>query len=159
VSFTVTPQQLSWWSESANGWTQTPGAYQVYVSDSSALANLPLRASFAVTATPGDRQVSVSAPSTVTAGTPASVTVKLSAGGNQTLHGVRLALQLPQGWTARADGPDVSGTVAPSQSVTASFTVTPPSYTQSSSQVVHATATMGTASRGNGVTVTVDGAS
>ena len=72
VSFTVTPQQLSWWSDSANGWTESPGFYRVYVGDSSALANLPLRGAFAVTATPGARQVVVTAPSRVTAGRSSS---------------------------------------------------------------------------------------
>jgi uncharacterized membrane protein len=78
-----------------------------------------------VTATPGDRQVSVSAPSSVTAGQPARVTVPLNAGGNQVLHAVRLALQLPQGWTAKADGPAVFGTVMRENGAT--VTVTPAS--------------------------------
>jgi beta-glucosidase len=51
VSFTVTPQQLSVWSDSAHGWTESPGDYRVYVGDSSALAGLPLRGAFTVTAT------------------------------------------------------------------------------------------------------------
>jgi beta-glucosidase len=155
VSFTLTPAQLSWWSDSANGWTQSPGRYQVYVGDASALANLPLRGAFDVAATPGDRQVSVSAPSSVTAGAPANVTVTLNAGGNQVMHGVRLALQLPEGWRAKADGPTVFGTVTPGQAVTATFTVTPPSDAPNADAVVHATATMGTAMRENGATVTV----
>jgi beta-glucosidase len=159
VSFTVTPAQLSWWSDSANGWTQTPGTYQVYVGDAAALANLPLRGSFQVTATPGDRQVSVSAPSTMTAGQPAQVTVTLGAGGNQVLSPVKLALQLPQGWTARPNGPTVFGNVAPGQAVTASFTITPPSDAPNASAVVHATATMGAATRENGTTVTVSASS
>jgi beta-glucosidase len=159
VSFTLTPAQLSWWSDSANGWTESPGRYQIYVGDSSALGNLPLQGSFTVTATPGDRQVSVSAPSSVTAGQPARVTVTLDAGGNQALHAVRLALQLPQGWTAKTDGPTVFGTVASGQPVTATFTVTPPSDAPNADAVVHATATMGTAMRENGVTVTVTPAS
>jgi beta-glucosidase len=158
VSFTVTPAQLSWWSDSANGWTQTPGTYGVYVGDSSALANLPLRGSFLVTATPGDRQVRVSAPSRLTAGQPATVTVALNAGGNQALHGVRLALQLPQGWTAKPDGPAVFGVVAPGNPVRASFTVTPPSDAPNARLVIHATATLGAAARENGVTVTVNAA-
>jgi beta-glucosidase len=157
VSFTVTPAQLSWWSDSANGWTQSPGSYRVYVGDSSALANLPLRGAFRVTATPGDRQVSVTAPPSLTAGQPAKVTVTLSAGGNQVLPGVRLALQLPQGWTARPGSPAVFGNVAPGRPVTATFTVTPPADAPNASSVVHATATMGAASRENGVTVTVSG--
>jgi beta-glucosidase len=155
LSFTVTPAQLSWWDDNANGWTQTPGTYGVYVGDSSALANLPLRGAFQVAATPGGRQVSVSAPSKLRAGQPSAVTVRLSAGGNQVLHGVRLALQLPQGWTARPDGPAAFGTVTPGEAVTARFTVIPPPGAPNASAVVHATATMGTASRENGVTVTV----
>jgi beta-glucosidase len=155
VSFTVTPAQLSWWGDSANGWTQTPGTYGVYMGDSSALANLPLRGAFHVTATPGDRQVIVSAPSTVRAGQRSTVTVTLGAGGNQVLQGVRLALQVPQGWTARPDGPSPLGTVAPGEAVTARFTVIPPSGAPNASAVVHATATLGAASRENGVTVTV----
>ncbi|HEX3965194.1 MAG TPA: glycoside hydrolase family 3 C-terminal domain-containing protein [Trebonia sp.] len=155
LSFTVTPAQLSWWDDNANGWTQTPGTYGVYLGDSSALANLPLRGAFQVAATPGDRQVSVSAPSKLRAGQPSTVTVTLSAGGNQVLHGVRLALQLPQGWTARPDGPTAFGTVAPAAAVTARYTVTPPSGAPNARAVVHATATLGAASRENGVTVTV----
>jgi len=157
VSFTVTPAQLSWWSDSSNGWTQAPGTYRVYVGDSSAVANLPLRGSFSVAATPGDRQLSVSAPSSMTAGQPARVTVTLSAGGNQELPGVRLALQLPQGWTARPGSAAVLADVAPGQPATATFTVTPPADAPNASVVVHATATMGAASRQNGVTVTVGG--
>lgn len=155
VSFTVTPAQLSWWSDKANGWTQTPGTYRVYVGDSSALANLPLRGSFDVTATPGARQVSVSAPAMLTAGKAAQVTVTLGAGGNQALRSVRLDLQLPQGWKAKADGRTAFGHVRPSEAVTATFTVTPPTDAVNASDVVHATATMGAAMRENGVTVTV----
>ncbi|MCL2730832.1 MAG: glycoside hydrolase family 3 C-terminal domain-containing protein [Actinomycetia bacterium] len=154
VSFTLTPRQLSWWSDGANGWTQSPGQYQVYVGDSSALASLPLRGSFTVPSTPGDRQVSVSAPKSVTAGQPFKVTVTLGAGGTQTLRGVRLALQLPQGWTSATSG-SAAASVAPSQPVTRTFTVTPPPGAPNADDVVHATATMGTASRENGATVTV----
>ena len=50
------------------GWTQTAGDYHVYVGDSSALANLPLRGSFPITQTPRARQVIVDAPSTMTPG-------------------------------------------------------------------------------------------
>jgi beta-glucosidase len=46
VSFTVTPRDMSWWSDSANGWTQTEGQYSVYVGDSSALSGLPLQGAF-----------------------------------------------------------------------------------------------------------------
>ncbi len=42
VSFAITPQQQSWWDDSANGWTQTEGTYNVYVGDSSDPSGLPL---------------------------------------------------------------------------------------------------------------------
>src|SRR4029077_3174255 len=113
VSFVLTPQEQSWWDDSANGWTQTAGQYTVYVGDSLALANLPLQGSFTVAATPGARQVTVSAPSAMQPGKAAAVRVTLTAAGNATLHGVRLALQLPQGWRAAPAGPAVVGSRAP----------------------------------------------
>jgi len=155
VSFTLTPQQLSWWSDGGGGWTESPGLYRLYVGDSSALANLPLRGAFAVTATPGPRQVVVTAPSTVTAGKPFTARVTLTAGGNQVLPVVGLALQLPQGWTAVPLGRTIFGGVRPGQPIAATFRVTPPAYSPTASAVVHATAIMGTAQRENGVSVTV----
>jgi uncharacterized membrane protein len=164
VRFTLTPADLSWFDTSApgasatgGGWSQSAGAYQVYVGDSAALANLPLHGGFVVTSTPGARQVSVSAPATVTAGKPFTVKATLTAAGDQTLHGVRISLQLPQGWTARpSSGSAVFGVVRPGQAPSATFTVTPPSYAPSSDQVVHATAELGGSdTREAGVTVTV----
>jgi beta-glucosidase len=154
VSFVITPQDTSWWSDTANGWTQTAGLYHVYVGDSSALANLPLRNAFQMTSTPGARQVVVTAPSVMHAGQASVVRVTLTAGGSQTLHGVQLALQLPAGWTVTPAGV-VSGTVRPGNAVVASFRVTPPSYSPDVSQVVHATATMGNMQREAGVSVSV----
>ncbi len=168
VRFTLTPSDLQWFDPSApgasatgGGWSQSAGAYQVYVGDSSALANLPLRGGFVVTSTPGARQVTVSAPSTVQAGKPFTVTARLTAAGDQTLHGVRISLQLPQGWTAQPrSGSAVFGVVRPGQAPSATFTVTPPSYAPSSDQVVHATASLGGSdTREAGVTVTVNGVS
>ena len=155
VSFTVTPQDMQWWDDSANGWTQSSGAYRVYVGDSSALADLPLQGSFSMPATPGARQVSVSAPSTMQAGKASTVTVTLSAGGDATMNAVRLALQLPQGWTAKPTGPTVFGVVRPGDAPSATFTVTPPSYSPNTSAVVHATATTGNWLREAGVSTTV----
>ena len=153
VSFTLTPQQLSWWG--STGWTESTGTYGVYVGDSSAPANLPLRGSFAVTATPGARQVAVTAPSAVTGGKAFTAQVTLSAGGNQTLHGVRLAVQLPQGWRLVPTSRTTFGTVWPGETVAATFRVTPPASSPTVSAVVHATATMGAATRENGLSVTV----
>ncbi|MGH3203784.1 MAG: glycoside hydrolase family 3 C-terminal domain-containing protein [Streptosporangiaceae bacterium] len=155
VSFVVTPQQESWWDDSANGWTQTAGPYRVYVGDSSALANLPLRGSFTMASTPGARQVTVGAPSTMQAGKTATVRVTLSAAGDATLNHVRLALQLPQGWKAVPAGPTVFSQVGPGAAPTATFLVTPPAYAPNASAVLHATAFMGDLQREAGVTVTV----
>jgi hypothetical protein len=95
VSFTVTPQQESWWDDSANGWTQTEGTYNLYLGDSSALSGLPLQGTFTVAATSAARQVVVTAPSTMQPGQAATVQVQLTASGDQTLPDVQLALQLP----------------------------------------------------------------
>ena len=155
VSFTITPQDESWWDDSASGWTQTSGQYQVYVGDSSALADLPLRGSFSMPATPGARQVTVSAPSAMQPGQAASVRVTLTAAGGATLHGARLALQLPQGWRAAPTGPTVFGSVPPGQAPSVTFMVTPPDYAPNATAVVHATATTGDWLREAGVNVTV----
>jgi uncharacterized membrane protein len=131
----------------------------VYVGDSSGLANLPLRGGFLVTSTPGARQVAISAPSTMTAGQASTVKVTLTSGGTQTLFGVRISLQLPQGWKAVPRTASF-GVVTPGASPTATFTVTPPSYAPNTSQVVHATADLGGSdTREAGVTVTVSPAS
>ena len=46
VRFTLTAHDLSYWDNTANGWVVPVGQFGVYVGDSSALANLPLRGSF-----------------------------------------------------------------------------------------------------------------
>jgi uncharacterized membrane protein len=155
----VTPQDESWWDDSANGWTQTAGSYRLYVGDSSALAGLPLQGSFTTASTAGARQVTVSAPSSIQAGQTATVRVTLSAAGDATLHGVRLALQLPLGWQAVPAGPTVFGVVGPGQAPVAVFRVTAPSYAPNATAVIHATATAGDLTREAGVntTVTVSG--
>jgi beta-glucosidase len=156
VQFTITPRDTWWWDDNAGGWNQTRGLYQVYVGDSSALANLPLRDAFQLTGTPGARQVSVSAPSTMTPGKKSDVTVTLTAGGDETLHNVRLALQLPDGWSVRGSGQKVIGRVKPRRAVAVTFVVTPPSWAPSTNSVVHATADLGPdAQREAGATVTV----
>jgi beta-glucosidase len=155
VSFTVTPQQMSWWNDSANGWTQTEGTYGVYVGDSSGLSSLPLQGTFTMSATPAARQVVVTAPSTMQPGQAATVQVQLTASGDETVPDVRLALQLPQGWTATPVGATDFSSVAPGTAPIATFQVTPPSYAPNASAVVHATATMGNMTREAGISVTV----
>ena len=109
-----------------------------------------------MTQTPGARQVIVSAPTTMTPGKPSSVTVTLTASGDETLHNVRLALQLPGGWSVRGAGQKVFARVKPRRAVAATFVVTPPSWAPATSSVVHATADLGPdAQREAGATVTV----
>jgi len=49
VHFTLPPSAIAYWDTTTNAWAVAPGAYQVYVGDSSALASLPLRGTFQVT--------------------------------------------------------------------------------------------------------------
>jgi beta-glucosidase len=155
VSFTITPQDMSWWDDSANGWTQTEGTYGLYVGDSSAPADLPLQGTFTMAATPAARPVVITAPSTMQPGQAATVQVQLTASGDETLPEVQLALQLPQGWTAVPVGPTDFTSVAPGTTPTATFQVTPPSYAPNTSTVVHATATIGNMTRESGMGITV----
>ena len=155
VSFTITPQQESWWDDSANGWSQTEGTYNVYVGDSSGTSGLPLSGSYTMAATPAARQVAITAPATMTPGQASAVQVQLTAGGDETLPDAQLTLQLPQGWTATAIGSTNFTSVAPGTAVTSNFQVTPPSYAPNASAVVHATAAIDSLTREAGVTVTV----
>ncbi len=158
VRFTITPRDSWWWDEAAAGWSQSTGTYGVFVGDSSSLANLPLRGTFHMTTTPAARQVRIDAPSAMAPGRPAKVVVKLTASGNETLHRVRLSLQLPQGWSQHVVGRSVFGLLPPSGTPSATFTVTPPSWTPASNAVIHATANLSSAApREAGVTVRVGG--
>ena len=104
---------------------------------------MPPQGSFTMASTAGARQVTVSAPSVMQAGQTAVVRVRLSAGGDATLHNVRLALQVPQGWKVVPAGPAPFNNVGPGDAPVATFRVTPPSYAPNASAVIHATATIG----------------
>jgi len=138
VHFTIEPSQTWYWD--ASGWTQQAGAYAVYVGDSSAPAGLPLRGGFRVTATPGARQVTVTAPSQVTAGGTFDAQVRLGAGGNETLRGARLVLQVPNGWVVSRSGSVALGPVRPGADAAVTFRVTVPAGTPASAGVLHAVA-------------------
>jgi beta-glucosidase len=156
VQFTITPRDTWWWDQNAKGWNQSTGRYAVYVGDSSALSDLPLRNAFEINRTPGARQVVVNAPRTMKPGKTAKVRVRLTKGGDETLRGVQIALQLPQDWTAQPLGPTSFRHLAPDQAATVKFAVTPPSWAPSTNSVVHATADLGPdAQREDGVTVRV----
>jgi hypothetical protein len=143
VTFQVTPRSEEWWDTSADGWSSTPGAYGVYVGDSSALSDLPLSGSFTLATTPGSREVSVSAPSSMASGKPATVTVSLTASGTQTLNQVKLALQLPDGWTAQPLDRARFAEVAPGTALSTRFQVVPAVVSRNQNEVVHATASLG----------------
>ena len=143
VTFTVTPRSEEWWDDSAQGWTQSPGTYAVSVGDSSAPAGLPLHGIYVQGKTPGARQVTVTAPKTMTPGSPSTVTVSLSASGTQTLNQVTLALQLPQGWTAQPLSRARFTDVAPGTALTAKFSVVPDPQSPNLNATVHATAALG----------------
>jgi beta-glucosidase len=143
VTFEVTPRSEEWWDTSANGWSSSPGTYGVYVGDSSALSDLPLSGSFGLATTPGSRQVSVNAPSSIASGTPSTVTVSLSASGTETLNQVKLALQLPDGWTARPLDRAQFTDVAPGTALSTRFEVVPAAVSRNQNEVIHATASLG----------------
>ncbi|HEX4061043.1 MAG TPA: glycoside hydrolase family 3 C-terminal domain-containing protein [Streptosporangiaceae bacterium] len=158
ATFDVTPRDTWWWDQAGGGWSQTAGTYRVYVGDSSAPASLPLQGSFDMTSTPAARQAVVTAPHTIKAGQPVTVQVKLTASGNETLHGVTFGLRAPQGWTVTPAGPTVFGTVSPGESPVVSYTVQPPPWAPAASSVLYATVGLGgQAQRQDGTTVTVTG--
>jgi beta-glucosidase len=142
VHFTLSGHALSYWNDTANGWVLPDGQYQVYVGDSSALANLPLHGGFTVTKTIGARYATVSAPSVVAAGSTATVTTTLVNDGDYAMPGTRFALFAPSGWTVTQAGP-TPGFIGPGQTVTASYHVTPPADAAPGSHTLTATVSSG----------------
>jgi beta-glucosidase len=156
LQFTITPRDTWWWDQDAGGWTQSVGSYAVYVGDSSALADLPLRGSFNIPHTAGPRQVVVHAPRVIHPGQSGTVYVRLTHGGDETLRNVIISLQLPQGWTQQVIGRSAFNRLPADRSALVKFAVTPPSWEPATNQVVHATAQLGPdAQREAGVTVGV----
>jgi NPCBM-associated, NEW3 domain of alpha-galactosidase len=116
---------LSYWNDTANGWVVPDGQFQVYVGDSSGLANLPLHGSFTVNRTLGARYATVQAPSDIPAGSTATVAATVVNNGDYAMPQAQFALAAPHGWTVTPAGP-VPGAVAPGQTVTARFRVSVP---------------------------------
>jgi len=137
VRFTLSGHALSYWDDAANGWVLPDGQYQVYVGDSSGLANLPLRGGFTVTRSVGARYATVSAPSVIAAGSTATVSETLVNGGDYAMPGARFTLGVPRGWTASPAGP-VPGFVAPGQTVTVKFRVAAPAGASPGSATINA---------------------
>jgi beta-glucosidase len=150
VRFVIPPRQTWWWH--GGGWDQTPGSYRVYVGDSSALNGLPLRASFQMATAVGRRRVMITAPARLRPGESGTVTVTLTAGGDETLYGVRLRLVAPEGWTVEPAGPPPGETVPPTARLSARFRVRPPAGLIAQDAVLYATAPCGSP-RSAGATV------
>ena len=125
VRFTLSGHALSYWDDAANGWVLPDGHYQVYVGDSSGLANLPLQGGFTVTRSIGARYVTASGPSVIAAGSTATVSETLVNGGDYAMPGARFTLGVPRGWSASTVG-SVPGFVAPGQTVIVKFRVAAP---------------------------------
>jgi beta-glucosidase len=123
VRFTLTGHDLSYWNDAANGWVVPDGRFGVYIGDSSALANLPLRGGFTVVRSVGARYATLQAPAVVPAGGTATVTATLVNDGDYALPQARFTLKAPAGWTVSSPPPV---TIAPGQTVTEHFRVTVP---------------------------------
>jgi beta-glucosidase len=123
VHFTLTGHDLSYWDDAANGWVIPDGQFGVYVGDSSALANLPLRGSFTVVRSVGARYATLHAPATVAPGATATVTATLVNNGDYTMPQAQFTLKAPAGWTVTSPAPV---TIQPGQTVTEQFQVTAP---------------------------------
>jgi beta-glucosidase len=158
LQFKVTPRDTWWFDTNANGWTQSAGSYAVYLGDSSALADLPLRGSFDIPQTAAARQVTIHAPRNIEPGHTATVRVRLTrGGGDETLRDVIISLQLPQGWTQHVIGSSAFNHLGARQAAVTEFRVTPPSWEPATNEVVHATAQLGPdAQRQAGVSVGVE---
>ncbi len=144
VSFTINPSDEWWWN--ANGWDETTGSYNVFVGNSSALADLPLIRSYTMGTGIGKRRVTVAAPSTFKAGATGDVQVTLSAGGNQTLAAVDLSLAAPGGWQVVPLSSSSFRQVLPGQALTLQFAVTPPAGAVTQNATLYGTADFAPAS-------------
>jgi len=137
VRFTLNGHDLSYWNDTANGWVVPDGQFQVYVGDSSAVANLPLQGGFTVNRTLGALYGSVQAPPAIAAGTSGIVTATLVNDGDYVLPQARFALNVPKGWTATPAGP-VPPVVFPGQTVNVRFRVGVPGSAKPGSQTLTA---------------------
>ena len=125
VRFSLNGHDLSYWDDTANGWVLPDGRYRVYVGDSSAVANLPLRGGFTVTRSVGARYATLHAPSAMGAGSSDTVTATVVNDGDYAMPGSRLLLHVPAGWTVTPAGP-FPAVLAPHQAAIVRFRVAVP---------------------------------
>lgn len=141
LHFAISPRQTWWWHQT--GWTASPGTYHLFLGDSSALTDLPLSALVAIRKTIGTRRVKIMAPPRFTAGQGEPVKVTLTAGGEATLHSVRLRLRAPPGWAVT---PATVAPAIPAQPGTADhavFMVTPPLWASNGYYTLYGLADLG----------------
>jgi beta-glucosidase len=141
VRFILRGHDLSYWDDAANGWVVPDGQFQVYVGDSSALSNLPLRAGFDVVRTVGARYATLDAPATIDAGTTSTVTARLVNDGDYGMPRAEFTLRAPAGWTVSRPAPVA---VAPHSTVTENFRVSVPSDAAPGTETLTLTVTPGT---------------
>jgi beta-glucosidase len=139
VHFPLNGHDLSYWDDTADGWVVPDGRYRVYVGDSSAVANLPLRSGFTVTQSLGARYATLQAPPAIGAGSSATVTMTVVNDGDYVMTQPGFALQVPAGWTATPVGP-LPGVVGPGQTVRVQFRVEVPPTAQPGSSTLTAKA-------------------
>jgi len=138
VHFSLTGHDLSYWNDAANGWVVPDGTFGVYVGDSSALANLPLRGGFTVVRSVGARYATINAPDVVNPGGTATVTVSLANDGDYAMPQARFSLKAPAGWTVTSPAPV---TIEPGQTVSERFGVTVPASAEPGDSTLTASVT------------------
>jgi hypothetical protein len=159
VTFPLTGHDLSYWDDTANGWVLPDGTFQVYVGDSSALANLPLRGSLNVTRSVGARYATLTTPSAAAGpGSTIPVSATFSNNGDYPVGAAAPSLRLPAGWSVAAMPRTSRVTLKPGQTVTENWTVRVPVAAQGTTQTLstaltHAGRTVGNLSTTATVTV------
>ncbi len=137
VHFSLSGHDLSYWSDTANGWVVPDGQFSVYVGDSSAVANLPLQGGFTVIRSLGARYATIQAPATIAPGATATVAATLVNDGDFAMPQTAFRLNAPSGWTVTPAGP-VPSAVSPHQTVTVPFRVTVPASAQAGTSTLQA---------------------
>jgi beta-glucosidase len=133
VHFTLAGHDLSYWNDTADGWVVPDGQFGVYVGDSSSLANLSLRGSFAVVRSVGARYATIQAPAVTPPGGTTTVTASLINDGDFAIPFAQFTLQAPAGWTVSRPAPV---TIEPGQTVSEHFQVTVPASAPAGDQTL-----------------------
>jgi beta-glucosidase len=151
VTFPLTGHDLSYWDDAANGWVVPDGTFGVYVGDSSALANLPLRGRLTVTRSVGARHATLTTPSAAAGpGAAIPVSATFSNDGDYPVRAAVPSLRVPAGWSAKPVSRTTLVTLAPGQAVTEQWTVQVPAAAQAGAKrTLSAALTQGRRTVGN----------